>query len=45
MRRENCKHSVELMAATARACLASLEGEFNEDPMPKRKDLLNGGGC
>lgn len=30
------------MAATARPSLASLEGEFNEEAMPKRKDLLRG---
>lgn len=43
MQGENCKHSAELMVATARPCLASLEGEFNEEGMPKRKDLLRGG--
>lgn len=30
------------MAVTPRPCLASLEGEFNEEAMPKRKDLLRG---
>lgn len=40
MQRGTWKHTAEMMALTARLGLASLEGDFNEDAVPKHKDLL-----
>lgn len=40
MQRQTWKHTAGMMALTARLCLASLEGDFNEDVVTTDKDLL-----